>query len=62
MPETELSGAAGDLVPVTCDGDLRGNSPLLWDNQIATAAVRSLQSRYEFRFRYADIAQVLTGC
>lgn len=56
MRETDLTGATGDLVPVTPDGHLAGEGPLLFDHdQIVTAAVAALRHRYEIRYRYVDI-------
>ena len=57
MPEHELEGAKGDLVPVSPDGHLVGGGSMLWDHdEIVAAAVESLRERYEFRFRYSDTA------
>jgi 8-oxo-dGTP diphosphatase len=57
MPEAELAGAKGDLVPVTADGQLSDGGPMLWDHdEIVAAAVASLRERYEFRYRYSDTA------
>lgn len=55
MPEHELEGAKGEMVAVTRNGTLEEGGPLLWDHdEIVTAAVKSLQGRYEFRQRYND--------
>lgn len=57
MPESELSGAKGDLVAVTREGKLVDGRPMLWDHdEIVAAAVSSLRERYEFRYRYSDTA------
>lgn len=55
MPEHELDGAKGDLVPVTREGQLVDGGTMLWDHdEIVRAAVLSLRERYEFRHRYSD--------
>lgn len=55
MPEHELEGAKGDLVAVSPEGKLVNGGPVLWDHdEIVSAAVKSLQERYEFRQRYND--------
>lgn len=55
IPESDLVGASGDLLPVTPVGKIEGGAPLLWDHdEIVSAAVQSLRARYEFRHRYSD--------
>ena len=57
MPEHELDGAKGELVPVTRGGKLVDGATMLWDHdEIVSAAVDSLRERYEFRYRYSDTA------
>lgn len=54
LPESELAGAKGDLVPVSPDGRLEGVGSLLFDHDlIVSEAVAALRERYEFRFRLA---------
>jgi 8-oxo-dGTP diphosphatase len=54
--ERALVEARGDLVPVSAEGRLVGEGPLLFDHdQIVEAAVQALRSRYEIRYRYVDI-------
>lgn len=56
LPEHDLLDARGDLVPVSAEGRLVGEGPLLFDHdQIVGAAVQALRSRYEIRYRYVDI-------
>jgi 8-oxo-dGTP diphosphatase len=56
LPEEDLVNAVGDLVPLTADGALVGEGPLLFDHdQIVEAAVDALRQRYEIRYRYVDI-------
>lgn len=55
IPERALSGARGELLPIGADGSLALEAPLLFDHdEIVSAAVDSLRTRYEFRHRYAD--------
>ena len=55
MPESDLEGAKGELVPVTRNGELEGSDHMLWDHdEIVSAAAQSLRERYEFRHRYSD--------
>lgn len=57
LRETEFLNATGNLVPVTPDGHLADEGPLLFDHdQIVTAAIASLRERYEIRYRYVGIA------
>lgn len=57
LPESELLGAQGDLVPVRPDGTLEREPRLLFDHdQIVAAAVAALRERYEIRQRYVDVA------
>lgn len=57
LPEGELPGARGDLVPVRPDGTLEREPSLLFDHdQIVAAAVTALRERYEIRQRYVDVA------
>ena len=56
LRESDLASAAGDLVPVTTDGRLDGEGPLLFDHdQIVATAVDALRERYEIRYRYRDV-------
>jgi 8-oxo-dGTP diphosphatase len=56
LPSTDLAAVIGDLVPVTAEGHLVGEGPLLFDHdEIVEAAVEALRSRYEIRYRYVDI-------
>lgn len=56
LPESALAAARGDLVPVTPDGRLEAEEPLLFDHdQIVATAVKALRDRYEFRYRYTNI-------
>ncbi|MFF5323119.1 NUDIX hydrolase [Janibacter hoylei] len=51
MPELELTGAKGELLPVDEAAATTGRD-MLWDHdEIVSAAVESLRERYEFRFR-----------
>ena len=51
MPELELAGAKGELLPVDEAAATTGRD-MLWDHdEIVSAAVESLRERYEFRFR-----------
>ena len=51
MPELELAGAKGELLPVDEVAAATGRD-MLWDHdEIVSAAVESLRERYEFRFR-----------
>lgn len=51
MPELELAGAKGELLPVDEVAATTGRD-MLWDHdEIVSAAVESLRERYEFRFR-----------
>ena len=51
MPELELTGAKGELLPVDEVAAATGRD-MLWDHdEIVSAAVESLRERYEFRFR-----------
>lgn len=55
IPEADLDGAAGELVPVTAGGGATIDQTLLFDhNEIVSAAVEAVARRYEFRHRYAD--------
>jgi 8-oxo-dGTP diphosphatase len=56
LPEHDLADAIGDLVPISAEGQLVGEGPLLFDHdQIVEAAIAALRSRYEIRYRYVDI-------
>ena len=51
MPELELAGAKGELLPVDEVAAATGRD-MLWDHdEIVSAAVESLRERYEFRYR-----------
>lgn len=51
MPELELAGAKGELLPVD-EVAATTSRDMLWDHdEIVSAAVESLRERYEFRFR-----------
>ena len=51
MPELELTGAKGELLPVDEVAAATGRD-MLWDHdEIVSAAVESLRERYEFRYR-----------
>ncbi len=53
---TDLDDAIGDLVPVSAEGCLAGEGPLLFDHDaIVDAAIEALRARYEIRYRYVDI-------
>jgi len=55
--EADLTTADGDLVPVTSDGLLQDEPPLLFDHdRIVSTAIESLRERYDFRYRYVDIS------
>lgn len=55
LPQSDLAGARGTLVPVDADGTLPLPEALRFDHgQIVAAAVDSLRERYEFRYRDAD--------
>lgn len=56
LQSADLKGATGDLAPVSSDGGLVGEGPLLFDHdQIVQAAVEAIRARYEIRYRYVDI-------
>lgn len=55
LPEADLTRASGDLVPITPEGRLDGEGPLLFDHdEIVAAAMTALRERYEIRYRYVD--------
>lgn len=55
--EADLATADGDLTPVTPDGLLAGEGPLLFDHgQIVSTAIQTLRERYDFRYRYVDVS------
>lgn len=57
LPESALTGAKGDLVPVGRNGDLEGEAGLLFDHdEIVAAAVADVRERYEFRGRSVGVA------
>jgi len=57
LREAQVSAAYGDLVPVAPDGTLAHEDVLLFDHdQIVAAAIEGLRERYDFRYRFVDIA------
>ncbi len=57
LREAQVSAAYGDLVPVTADGALAHEGVLLFDHdQIVAAAIARLRERYDFRYRFVNIA------
>ena len=57
LPEEVFAGAKGDLVAVTPEGGLEGESGLLFDHdEIVSAAVADVRERYEFRGRSEGVA------
>lgn len=56
LPEVTLTGADGNLIPVSADGRLDTASPLLFDHDhIVTAAISDAREHYEIRQRFHDV-------